>query len=160
MTRERDRSLTPLPGSSGTGRISDEVERDITQQIELHAGRALSRLLRRVLVAAGWSGAGLLGGVGGVLIVQDDAPVTTTKPASGPSPAADLVAAAIPPSLLVPPADERLLEACEQAGADARRAIRDARLCVDTFAMAAESCDPAAALTRQRRPAAKPTEDP
>lgn len=153
MSRERDRSLEALPGSStSSGKIAEEVMGDFTEQLEVHAGRALSRLLRRVVVATASVGAGVGLGVGGSLVLDEDAPSPAAHvPASGPSPSAGLVSDAVPSSLLVPPADEHLLEACERAGADARRAIRDARLCVDTFTRAAETCDPADALPRSRR---------
>jgi hypothetical protein len=47
----------------------------------------------------------------------------------------------------VPPADRFLLEACEEAGEDARRCIRDSRQCVDAFSRSAEP------LPSRRRPA-------
>jgi hypothetical protein len=147
MASDRDR-VTPLPsGSTTAGRIAGEVlERDITEQIEIHAGRALSSLLRRVMVSLGWSSAGVALGIGGVYAVQDE--TGTASAQELPHPEAETKTTPdrdnrIPNSLYLPPADSRLLDSCDRAGEDARRAILDSRMCVDLFSKAVSSCEAA-----------------
>lgn len=159
MSRERDHVTTLPSNSTSSGRVDREVERDATErivaeQIEEHAGRAIGQAIRswlgqvvgKAIRVIGMAGGGAVLGATGANYLNEDTPVATNPaPASGPAPATapppGQPADVVPPSLLVPPASQDIRDACEQAGEEARRAILDARLCVDAFSDAARACD-------------------
>jgi hypothetical protein len=152
----RERVPTIAGSSTSSGKVVDEIDRDVSERLvadlEEHAGRALRQLARKAVVALGLPAAGVGAGVAGTLAVQDDVPAPVVAPGTGPSPTAGQVTDEIPPSLLVPPASDHVRDACDRAGDEARRAIVDARLCVDAFSRAAESCDYFPSIDRPRRP--------
>jgi hypothetical protein len=140
VARERDVSVLPS-GSTAAGRIDADEHQETLDRLEHRLSQAVRVVVRKVAIAAAYSGAGAGLGIGGLLTMQDEAPeASAATPGTGPHPAATSLAP-MPAELLVPPADKFLLEACEAAGDDARRCIRDSRQCVDAFSRSAEACD-------------------
>ena len=101
-----------------------------TAELEAAAHRTLFAALRKLALVVGLPlGAAVTGAVGALSL---DSPPLAPQPAPTDDP--------FPPALLLPPADEHLREACERSGIDARRAIGDARLCVDACRDLGDAC--------------------
>ncbi len=139
--------------STTEGIVGSEIGRDITEQLEVHATQALGKLIRRIAATGGIAAVGALGGFGLNEAVDDDPQEHRDHKPSNEAPALGGVSDPWPPELLVPPADEHILDACEAAGDDARRLIREARICIDQFAAARKSCD---SVGEQLVPRARP----
>lgn len=134
VSHDRDRDVSRLPSASTA---SGTIEADL----EAHARRMFVGMLRKIAAAFGWSSAGIGIGAGVVAFTADDDTPASSAPSidSGPEPEAR----GVPKTLLLPPASDYILDGCERAGEDARRAIQDARLCVDSFTRAELACQDA-----------------